>query len=333
MSSGVLERTVSVPLPVAAEAPAVPGRRSFPVPALLGIVMAVAGSVWAVEHATTLRHSATVLAGLRPGWLVLAVVAAGSTWVCSAVSQQGAVAEHLPRRQNVAVQVAGTFASQFTPAGLGGSAVNVRFLRRRGVPSALAAVGLTQVAGVVVHLALLAAVLAADPSLLRRVDLAGPHAPGWLPYAGFALLVVAVVAVSAAHEWVSHRLTTLLGQVRDAVAHLGNRRRSAQLVLGSVGLTLAHVLVLFAILHALSASAGLLDVAAAYLLATSAAALLPTPGGLGGLDACLGVLLYGAGVDTDVAVAAVLAYRLLTSWLPLLPSAVTLNVLVRKAVV
>jgi uncharacterized protein (TIRG00374 family) len=274
-----------------------------------------------------------VLAGLRPGWLLIAIVAAGSTWVWSAVSQQGAVASHLPRRQNVAVQVAGTFASQFTPAGLGGSAVNVRFLRRRGVPSAVAAVGLTQVAGVVVHLSLLALVLVGDPSLLRRVDLAGPHAPAWLPYAGFAVLVVVVLAVSAAHEWVGDRLSLLLGQLRDAVAHLVNRRRSAQLVLGSLGLTVAHVAVLFAILNALSTQPRLLDVAAAYLLATSAAALLPTPGGLGGLDACLGVLLYGAGVDTEIAVAAVLAYRLLTSWLPLLPSAVTLNVLVRRAVV
>jgi uncharacterized protein (TIRG00374 family) len=144
---------------------------------------------------------------------------------------------------------------------------------------------------------------------------------------------VVVLAVSAAHEWVGDRLSLLLGQLRDAVAHLVNRRRSAQLVLGSLGLTVAHVAVLFAILNALSAQPRLLDVAAAYLLATSAAALLPTPGGLGGLDACLGVLLYGAGVDTEIAVAAVLAYRLLTSWLPLLPSAVTLNVLVRRAVV
>lgn len=333
MSSGVLERTVGVPLPVASPSQVAAPARRVRAAALVGLMMVIVGSWWALEHAATLRRSAVVLAGLRPGWLLLAVVAAGSTWVFSAVSQQGAVAEHLPRRQNVAVQVAGTFASQFTPAGLGGSAVNVRFLRRRGVPSAVAAVGLTQVAGVAVHLVLLGLVLAADPSPLTRVHLTGPHAPAWLPYAGFVLLVVAVLAVSAAHERVSARLTSLVEQLRDATAHLVSRRRSRQLVLGSVGLTCAHVMVLFAILHALSAPAGLLDVAAAYLLATSAAAVLPTPAGLGGLDACLGVLLYSAGVDSETALAAVLAYRLLTSWLPLLPSAVTLNVLVRRAVV
>ena len=127
--------------------------------------MTVAVTWWAVGHARTLETATSVLSGLDLGWVLLAGGAAAATWIFSGVSQQGALAPRLPFGRLLATQFAGTFANQFTPAGLGGSAVNVRFLRRRGITSgeAVAAVGLTQIAGVVVHVSLLLAVLAADP--------------------------------------------------------------------------------------------------------------------------------------------------------------------------
>ena len=104
-------------------------------------------------------------------------------------------------------------------------------------------------------------------------------------------------------------------------------------MLGSAGLTFAHVLVLFGTLRALGTTPSLIAVAAAYLLATTAAAVVPTPGGIGSLDASLALFLYGSGVTSSTAIAAVLVYRLLTSLAGAGPSAATLNVLVRRGIV
>lgn len=346
MSAAVLERPVveaTWPVSVLVPAPRVaerlqataPARRgaSWTVP--LGLAMATAAVWWVIGHAGTVRHSAVVLLGLQPGWLFVAVAAAGATWVCSGLSQQGAVASALPFGRLLAAQFAGTFANQFTPAGLGGGAVNVRFLRRNGSTSseAMAAVGLTQLAGVVVHLSLLAAVLAMDPSLASSLPADAGHLPGWLIPVLAAAVAVAVAIGILAQGWIVTRVRGLWLQTASALAHLRTPRRTAELLLGSAGLTVAHIAVLYGTLRALDVHPPFLAVAAAYLLATSAAVLVPTPGGLGGLDACLGMLLYGAGISSSTAVAAVLAYRLLTSWLALLPSAITLHALVRRGVV
>ncbi|NUS15026.1 MAG: TIGR00374 family protein, partial [Streptomyces sp.] len=61
-----------------------------------------------------------------------------------------------------------------------------------------------------------------------------------------------------------------------------------------------------------------------------AAALLPTPGGLGSLDAALAFALTASGAPGTAAASAVLGYRLLTVWLPLIPGLMVLAVLVRR---
>ncbi|MER7188349.1 lysylphosphatidylglycerol synthase domain-containing protein, partial [Streptomyces hyaluromycini] len=59
-------------------------------------------------------------------------------------------------------------------------------------------------------------------------------------------------------------------------------------------------------------------------------ALLPTPGGLGSLDAALALALTASGTPAAAAASAVLGYRLLTVWLPLLPGLLVLGVLIRR---
>jgi uncharacterized membrane protein YbhN (UPF0104 family) len=73
-------------------------------------------------------------------------------------------------------------------------------------------------------------------------------------------------------------------------------------------------------------------VVVAYLFASTAAGWLPTPAGLGSLDAALGLTLVTAGASGVTATSAVLGYRLVTTWLPLIPGVVVLAVLVRRRV-
>jgi uncharacterized membrane protein YbhN (UPF0104 family) len=54
------------------------------------------------------------------------------------------------------------------------------------------------------------------------------------------------------------------------------------------------------------------------------------PAGLGSLDAALGLALVSAGASAVAATSAVLGYRLVTTWLPLVPGVLVLAVLVRR---
>ena len=71
-------------------------------------------------------------------------------------------------------------------------------------------------------------------------------------------------------------------------------------------------------------------VGAVYLGSSIIAAAAPTPGGLGALEAALVAGLTGVDVDSGIAVAAVLSYRLLTYWLPILPGWLSFRSLERR---
>jgi uncharacterized protein (TIRG00374 family) len=93
----------------------------------------------------------------------------------------------------------------------------------------------------------------------------------------------------------------------------------------------ASVLVLVGRALGLDVPAG--HMAVAYLAATVAVALVPTPGGIGSVEAALVMALVAAGGPAAVATAVVLAFRVVTVWLPLVPGALTLAALVRMKVI
>lgn len=62
-----------------------------------------------------------------------------------------------------------------------------------------------------------------------------------------------------------------------------------------------------------------------YLIGSSIGSAVPTPGGVGGVEAALIAVLTGAGVDRASAAAAVVVFRLITYWLPVLPGYICLR--------
>ena len=102
---------------------------------------------------------------------------------------------------------------------------------------------------------------------------------------------------------------------------------------GSLGVTLAYICAMAASVAALGGGVSFAEVGAVYLGASMIAAAAPTPGGLGALEAGLVAGLTGVGMDPGEAVAAVLAYRLVTYWLPILPGWFGLHVLERRGLV
>ncbi|MFE6617973.1 YbhN family protein [Streptomyces sp. NPDC057740] len=299
-------------------------RRAYWHAALTLVVLTVVVCL-ARRHWPVLETGAVRLAVADRGWLLAAALATLATWPCSALAQQGAVPGRLPPGRLVAGQFAGSAANHVLPAGVGAGAVNLRLLVRCGIPIADAATAIVVkgTAGALVRGALLAVLFAACPGVLRV-----PHLGGGFLLAACTLTAGALVLVAGPLRVWCRRA---LGAVRSYAGALHARPvRAAALWGGSLAFVSLHCAVLIAVTRAVALPLPPARVALLYLAASTVAALLPTPGGLGSLDAVLAFALTTGGAPVAAAASAVLGYRLLTVWLPLVPGLGVLGILVRR---
>ena len=265
-------------------------------------------------------------------WLAVAVVMSALTYVASAIGLIGGVPNHLPMVPTVGTQMASSFVNRVTPANVGGMALNVRFLQKAGVEpaAAVSGIGLNVLAGGIVHLVLLFVFFA----------WAGKGSAGFkVPSTSKLLVVIAVVlalagvvmATRKGRKLVRTRVVGFVKQSGASIALLG--RSPSKLVLlfgGSAAVTLAYIGALAASVAAYHGGVSFAEVGAVYLGSALLAAAAPTPGGLGALEAALVAGFTGVGMESGVAVAVVLSYRLVTYWLPILPGWISFHVLERR---
>ncbi|MFF7352115.1 MULTISPECIES: lysylphosphatidylglycerol synthase transmembrane domain-containing protein [Streptomyces] len=322
----------AVPLP-----PLPRGRlpRRVPVRQMLCLVPLVLVAVVAVRNRALLAEGFGQLRTASWPWLLAAAGATCLTWVAAAFTRQGAVMQPLPKGRLLATQFAAASANHLLPTGLGAGAVNLRFMTVCGVPLARssAALALYLLAESVGRLGLLGVLLLAFPDALRLGPLLpdGSALPLLLAAAGLLGVAAAVVAL------VRPLRTRVYGFVRDALgeARSVHARPARALALwgGSLAFPALQAAGLAAVGQALRLPVPVAHMALAYLAATVAVALVPTPGGLGSVEAALIVALVAVGGPAAVATAVVLAYRIITVWAPLLPGALTLGALLRLKVI
>lgn len=287
------------------------------------------------QHWPVIADGGHQLLGANPYWLLVAVTVTGLGWVAVSFTRQGTVLEPLPAGRLLATQFAAGAANHLLPSGLGAGAVNLRFLKRCGVPlgRSSAALALYLLAESVGRIFLLAVLLLAFPDALRLDGLipAGAVLPLAVTagvVAGAAVLVVA--AVRPLRRLIGTFLTTALTDVRSL--HTRPARAFA-LWGGSLAFPALQAAALVTVALALKMPVPVVHVAIAYLAASVAAAVIPTPGGLGSVDAALVVTLVTTGASVTLATSAVLGFRIITVWLPLVPGALVLGALVRWKVV
>ncbi|SDK92015.1 lysylphosphatidylglycerol synthase transmembrane domain-containing protein [Streptomyces indicus] len=269
------------------------------------------------------------------GWVAAAVALSALSYVAAAMSLLGFVPERVPFVRTVAAQVAGSFVKVVAPAAVGGVALNTRFLQRAGVRSglAVASVGASQLFGLGSHILLLLTF-----GYLTGTENKADFTPSRAVIAGLltvAVLVLVVTAVPFLRKFVSTRVRSLFAGVVPRM--LDVLQRPQKLLTGIGGmllLTASFVMCLYACLVAFGADASSLSlagVAVAFLAGNAIGSAAPTPGGVGAVELALSTLLVpAAGVPIEIATPAVLLYRLLTLWLPVLPGWLAFNHLTRK---
>jgi uncharacterized membrane protein YbhN (UPF0104 family) len=169
---------------------------------------------------------------------------------------------------------------------------------------------------------------------LLAVGVLGPDLSPWLtavPAAGALLVIAAVLIVprlgmagpappdaTRVRRAMREVRNALVGGTREAVQIL--RSRNLLVITGAVGYWAWDNAVLWAAFHAFGYSPPITVILMGYLIG-QLGGLLPLPGGLGGIDGGLIGTLIVYDVPAAAAAAAVLTYRVILFWLPLLVGA------------
>jgi glycosyltransferase 2 family protein len=302
---------------------------------VLTLLATAAAAYFLIHQVTQTRDLPAVIARMDWSWAILALVASALTYAGAGLNLIGGFAQRLSLGLTTAVQLGGSFINRITPVKVGGMAVNVRYLQKQGLDSATAigGVGIAAVAAGVTHIALTAVFLVWAGSKTDIVK---------LPSSSTILLVLVIVAAAIGLVMVvrpARRLlrTVVVPQVEKAAHELREALRDpARLSLSFLGallMDLAYIAALFASVRAFHDPVTFAVAGAVYLTGTVVASAAPTPGGVGAVEAALIAGLTATGVPSELAVPAVLIYRVATFWLPVLPGWLTFTLLTRRDVI
>jgi glycosyltransferase 2 family protein len=300
------------------------------------LISLIAGIFAAYLLAGQLAHVSfgALLAHANLAWALVALALSAATYFGATIALSGFVLERLNLVRTFLVQVAGSFVTLVTPAAVGGVALNLRYLRRSRLSAANAAasVGVNQVVSFLVYGVLLLIFAAIAGTSHAQIV----HLPrwGWIALAIVAGVVLILLALPVGRRQLLARLASAAGQVIPRLLDVAQRpAKMAQGVGGALLLTMAYVGCLAASVRALGVtSVPLASIAVVYLTSSALGSVVPTPGGLGAVEAAMSAGLTAAGLPGGKAVAAVLLFRTVTFWLPVPAGWVAMHFLQRREV-
>jgi uncharacterized protein (TIRG00374 family) len=291
-----------------------------------------------------LRHDAAGLRHARPAFVAAAIVAQAVSLACYALLYRRVLASlgaRLRFRLAAEVTLSTFLISHVTPFGSAtGTLLNVSTLEAEGIAASTTgeAIGLTSLVSAVALIALFGTGLVAT---------AGRHVSAtYLRIAGIALVLVVLVlaiafgvgahpgiaerAVRRAAGWARHLRPSIdpekAAQTSKRLVVLARSALTWRAFLESYGFASADLLFdllsLDLMFLAFRYQPGFGPLAVAYGAANIASAIPITPGGLGVIEVTLVAITAGFGAPRATAVIAVLGYRVVNYWLPLLPGAV-----------
>jgi uncharacterized membrane protein YbhN (UPF0104 family) len=255
--------------------------------------------------------------------LAQAVAGAASLIGCSAVALNLSRVRPMTMRRAVPGALAATVGNTLTPMGLGGSALSARLHARTGLTGgeAVAAVTLRALASGAAGL-LMAAFAAAFLGLPQ------PSLPGSGHTTALVLVTLALggLAFLLACPLRRGRVAEhLRGTVSAVAGVLKHPLRTALLLATAFGVLASQLVILDGAVRAVGGHLGLGGVLVTLLGSSAARAALPTPGGVGPVEAALVAGLSALGLPVAAAAVAVGVYRTAGLWLPVVAGVVAIR--------
>lgn len=251
-------------------------------------------------------------------WAALLVAFATATFAGASLALAGAVQIHLKFIRTYMTQLAVAFSGLVAPAAVGNIALNTRYLQTSGLPPTVAgaSVGVAQVAQFCSYFVLLV-----FSGVLAGTGPAVSFSPSPVLVAVILVVVILALGLLAVPRIRGLLTDRVLPQVRSAVPQvlsvLQHPKKLSQLLGGALLLDVSFVAALVCATKAFGAEAPIAAIAVVYFAGAIVGSAVPTPGGLGGIEAAMSFGLISIGVDSGTAVSSVLLYRLATYWLPI----------------
>lgn len=254
------------------------------------------------------------LANATPSWMAFAFAAGLFTYVGAAMTLRAYTAEKLSMRETTIVQVAASLVTLVAPAGIGPAALNLRFLQKRKVstPIAVATVSLVQVAQFVTTIVVLlilslatgeiGALTAPSPTIIVAILVA-------------ILGVASLFLIGPLRRWVAQKVRPSIDQVWPRIVWLATHpSRLVYGFFGSVIQSIAFIACFGGALASFGYTLPIVTLSVTYLVSNSVGSVVPSPGGIGPVEAALTGGLTLAGVPASIALSTAVLYRLLTFW-------------------
>lgn len=260
------------------------------------------------------------LASAKPAWLVVAagleiLALAAYALLFHAVFARPPHRLTLRRSAQIGLGELGAFA--ILPSGLGGPVLRYWALRASGMPLRTAFVRSISHGGIFNGPYVLAALVLGLGVSLRLLPGRAPVLTALAPV-GVVLVTCALVLGAAAlgragflrHDGVWRaRLRYALATVPEGVRDLGPVIRRPSAWLGALGWWIGDCAALWAAFHACGGAPALSVLILAYMLGQLGSALVPLPGGIGGVEPLMLGILVASGVNIGLGAAAIVCYR------------------------
>jgi uncharacterized membrane protein YbhN (UPF0104 family) len=288
----------------------------------LVVVVAIVVLVLIALLAPGLGSVRTILERASPGWIAIAIVLEVLSSLSYVAMFRPAFCPRMSWRSTFEISLSEIAVGSIVPAsGAGGVALGAWILTRSGMP--VAVVARRSVAFLLIKSSVNFVAVAIIGVLLWLG--VGPDLSPALTILGTAIAVGILIGVPLAARALGKagarggkRVRAVATAVHDGVGEAGRllRRGDPLLIGGAIGYWLFDNLVLLATFHAFGLSPPLIIVFMAYLCG-QLGGILPLPGGIGGIDGGLIGTLVVYGIPVAEATAAVLAYRVVLFWIPL----------------
>jgi uncharacterized membrane protein YbhN (UPF0104 family) len=296
-------------------------------PLTVAMVIGLLFALWVIlGQVGSLRALVDTLANADWAWVVVCALLTQSTQVAYACTTIGSVEEKIPIVPAILMQYAVAFTNLVLPTGAASTVMNIRFLQKQGCSIAVATSSgvMCGLSGTVSQFVLFFVTAWAVGQSGSVEDIAG----GGNDDGKLILLAVFVGSIVIGAILVVPRLrrfarTKVWPEVMRGLRNLwGVLTTPRQLVLVLGGSFGAQILNSLALGAALAAYGGHLSFGQLVLTVTGAgfvSSLVPVPGGIGVAEASLIALLTAFGIGAETASAAVVTYRLFTTYLPPIP--------------
>jgi undecaprenyl-diphosphatase len=255
-------------------------------------------------------------------WIIIGLIASLLTCFAGAIVQFAA--GNLSGRFSsiTQLQFAGSFVNHFLPFSVGVIHLNSRYYQKLG-KQRLHAITISTIPIIFeISITVILVAIISPISIIQLLNNLHPkHFNMWLMIPIVAFLITIILAIVKYRN----RFKKLITEFLTAVQAIKGSQQLFLLVSGSVAIAILSTLALFLSILAVHTSIPITAVFIIFVTSQLVSEIVPTPGGIGATEAVLILALVAASLSLSEAVAAVLIYRLVMFWLPMIPGGLALH--------